>query len=69
MKTILYVVKIDYKEFLFDNSASAVDFATTALQTANTTSIYDIAIELKISDDSKNLCEAEKGGDQNASCI
>jgi hypothetical protein len=68
MKTILYVVKIDYKEFLFDNSTSAVEFATTALQsasallTANTTNIYDIAIELKISDDSENLCETKKGG-------
>jgi hypothetical protein len=70
MKAILYVVKIDYKEFTFISPKSAIEFAITALRATDPAETYNITIAFKLSevDETENY-ETEKGGNQNASCI
>jgi len=58
MKTILYIVKIDYKEFTFTDSTIAIEFAKTALLAASPTDTYDVVVAFKIHED----YETKKGG-------
>jgi len=70
MKTILYIVKIDYKEFTFTDSIIAIEFAKTALLTADPIGTYDITVAFKLSEvEGIGDYETKKGGNQNASCI